>query len=97
LRCLESVALLQLLPALDGTRLNTQHVLPTVLGRKVLDASGLVDPGVPNNDLVEVVTDDTVAGAAGLGDDDGVLGTVGGRVNGVSLTRKGDGAGLSGF
>lgn len=97
LRRLKSVALLQLLPALDGAGLNAQHVLPAILGRKVLDAGGLVNPGVPDHNLIEVVADDTVARAAGLGDDDGVLGTVGGRVNGIGLAREGDGAGLSGL
>lgn len=97
MRRLKGIALFQLLPALDGTGLNAQHVLPAVLGRKVLNAGGLVDPGVPDNDLVEVVADDAVTGAAGLGDDDGVLGTVGGGVHGVDLARESDGAGLSGF
>ena len=97
MRRLKSVALLQLLPPLDGSGLHAEHLLPAVLGLKVLDAGRLVDPGVPDHDLVEVVADDAEARSAGLGDDDGVSGAVDGGVDGVGLGGKGDGAGLGLF
>ncbi|KAI6756616.1 hypothetical protein HG530_011214 [Fusarium avenaceum] len=88
LRCFESVTLVKLLPALDGTGLNTEHVLPAILGRKVLDAGRLIDPRVPDNNLVEVVADNAETWASGLGDDNGVPGTLGRGVDGVGLGGK---------
>jgi hypothetical protein len=82
------------LPALDGTGLNTEHVLPAILGGKVLDAGRLIDPRVPDNNLVEVVADNAETRASGLGDDNGVLGTLGRGVDGVGLGGEGDGSGL---
>lgn len=94
LRGLKGVALLQLLPSLDAARLDAEHAVPAVLGGKVPYGGRLVDPGVPDNDLVEVVADDTETLGAGLGDDDWVLGTLGGGIDTVSLAGEGDGGRL---
>lgn len=100
LRTLKGITLLQLLPALDAAGLDAHHVLPAILGRKVLRRSRLVDPRVPDDHLIEVVAHDAearFAAAARLGDDDGVLGALGRSVDAVRLAAKGDGGvGLTG-
>lgn len=94
LRSLERIASLQLLPALDTAGLNANHVLPAILGGEILGGGRLVDPGVPYDDLVEVVADDAEDRLAGAGDDDGVLGALGRGVNAVGLAGESNGTRL---
>ena len=94
LSALERVAGLDLLESLDGACLDAEHVAPAVVGSKVGHGLCLCLPGVPYDDVVEVVADDGEDLAAGLGDGDGCLGPAGGGVDAVCLAGEGEGAGL---
>jgi hypothetical protein len=61
---LEDLALVQLLPSIDSTNLNADHVLVSVLGRKVTSSLGLLDPRVPGNGVLDVVAGNVKAGLA---------------------------------
>lgn len=90
LRALESVALFQLLPSADGAGLHTDHVLPAVLGRKVGRLLRLIGPGVEDDGVLEVVTNDAEALLAAFRDDEGVLGALGRGVHAVRLAGEGN-------
>lgn len=89
LRAFKSITLLQPLPPHDATGLDADHSLITVLGFKVAHASGLVNPGVPYNSVVQVIANDTEASLAFFLHNKRVLGALGRRVDAVSLARKG--------
>lgn len=91
---LKGVTRLDLLPALDGTGLDAEHVFVAVVRGEVGDGGGLVGPGVPDDNVVEIVADDRVDGPAVLEDDDRGLRAGGGRVDSVRLGGDGDVAGL---
>lgn len=93
LRHLVSVTLLQLLPPTNSAGLHADHVLPAALGLKVAEAEGLVDPGVEDDGVLEVLARDAELGGTGRLRDGDVLGA-GGRVDAVRLAGEGDGAGL---
>lgn len=94
MRGLESVTLLQLLPSLDGAWFDTHHVLPSVLGLEISNAVGLLNPGVENDRILEVVSQDTEPCLATLGDDERVAGALGGCVDTISLASECDGVRL---
>lgn len=100
LRALEGVSSLQRLPTLHAARLDADHVLVAVLGRKVADPSSLLGPGVPHHEISQVVADDREDGLAALGDLDWLAGALGGRVDAICLSGDGDagrlGLGLQG-
>ena len=56
LPALKGITGLQLLPTVDGTRLHTDHVLVAVLGLKVADAVRLLNPGIPDDGVLQIVT-----------------------------------------
>ena len=56
LPALEGITGLQLLPTIDGTRLHTDHILVAVLGLKIADAIRLLDPRVPDDRILQIVT-----------------------------------------
>lgn len=98
LGALNGVAGLELLEAVDGTGLDTDHVAPAIVGGKVGHALGLGLPGVPDDDIIKVVADDAVdflGGVIGVSDDDGDLGAAGGGEDGIRLGCDLEGAGLS--
>lgn len=90
LRALEGITGLQRLPALHAARLDADHALVAILGRKVADPGGLLGPGVPHHEVGQVVTDDREGGLAALGDLDRLAGPLGGRVDAVCLAGDGD-------
>lgn len=94
LRRLKRIALLQRLPLAHAARLDAHHLPPPVLGGEVGEAVGLVDPGVEDDGVVEVVAHDAEPRLAAVRDDDRVAGSLDGRVHAVRLARKGHGAGL---
>lgn len=53
--------------------------------------AGAVSPGVPHNDLVEIVPRDAVLGLPGLRDDHGSARPAGGRVDAVDLLGDAEG------
>ena len=69
---LEDLALLQLLPSVDSTDLNTDHVLVTVLWREVSCSLCLLDPRVPGDGVLDVVASDIEARLAILQDACGI-------------------------
>lgn len=66
LRPLESIARLQGLPALHTPGLDTDHVLVPVLGREIGHPLRFLDPGVPDNDVVQVIPHHAKHGLAPL-------------------------------
>ncbi len=58
------LALLHFLPAIDGTNLDTDHVLVTIIWREVTHCLGFLDPWVPCNSVFDSVTNDIKAGFA---------------------------------
>lgn len=89
LRTFKSITLLQPLPPHDATSFDADHSLITVLGFKVAHASGLVNPRVPYDSVVQVIANDTEAGLAFFLDNKRVFEALGRRVDSVSLARKG--------
>lgn len=58
---LEAILCLKGSPSTDGACLDTQHLLVAVLGSIVANGLSTLLPGVPDNSVVEVVSDDVVA------------------------------------
>lgn len=56
LAALKGITGLQLLPTIDGTRLHTDHILVAVLGLKIADAIRLLNPRVPDDGILQIVT-----------------------------------------
>lgn len=90
LRALKGITGLQRLPPLHAARLDADHVLVAILGRKVADPGGLLGPGVPHHDVGQVVPDERVGGLAALDDLDRLAGALGGRVDAICLAGDGD-------
>lgn len=90
LRALEGVPSLQRLPALHAARLDADHVLVAILGRKVADPGSLLRPRVPHHEVGQVVADDREDGLAALGDLDWLTGALGRRVDAICLAGDGD-------
>ena len=90
LRAFKCVSLVQLLPSTDTAGLDANHVLPPILWLKVTHTGRLVDPRVPDYDVVQVVANQAEALSAALGDYDGVLGALGWCIYTVRLAREVD-------
>lgn len=90
LRALEGITGLERLPPLHAARLNADHVLIAVLGRKVANPGGLLGPGVPHHEVGQIVANDRVDGLAALGDLDRLTRALGGRVDAICLAGDGD-------
>lgn len=61
LTCLEAVLSFKGDPAIDSTSLNTDHVLVAILGLEVGNGFGTLLPGVPDDGVLHVVSDDIQA------------------------------------
>lgn len=94
LTTLEDITLLELGPRPDASSFDTNHRLPAVLGLEITHTGGLVGPGVPDNDVGEVVTNKRESGLARLDNMDGLLRIGLGVIDAVGLTSDGDGTGL---
>jgi hypothetical protein len=66
LSTLKHLALLQLLPPLHSTHLDTDHLLVALIRRKVAHSLCLLDPRVPHNGVLQVVAHNVEAGRAVL-------------------------------
>lgn len=64
---LPRLAALKLRPLLHASRLNTQHILIPLLRLKVRHTLGLLDPWVPDNDILELLSCDLVGWSTGDG------------------------------
>ena len=73
LSALENVTRLQLLPPIDGTDFNAEHILVSVLGLKIAHAFRLLDPRVPHHRILEVVPSDVQVRLSTLNDGSGIL------------------------
>lgn len=82
---LKSLSTLQLLPSIDCTHLDANHVLIAIIGRKVSNGLCLLDPRVPDNRVVDAVPLDVEVGL--VVDDNG---------SGILLDRLVDTVGLAG-
>lgn len=69
---LEHLTLLQLLPSVDSTDLNADHVLVAVVRCKVAHGLGLLDPRVPGDGVLDVIASDVEARLAIFQDTRGV-------------------------
>jgi len=58
---LEYLTLLQLLPSVDSTDLNTDHVLVAIVGCEIAHGLRLLDPRVPCDGILDVVAGDIKA------------------------------------
>lgn len=63
---LPHLALLQLLPAIYGSDLDTDHVLVAVVRREVTHRLRLLDPRIPGDGVLDVVANDVKARLAVL-------------------------------
>lgn len=73
LTALKGLARLERLPTFYGSDLDAHHVLIAILGLEVAHALRLLNPGVPDHAVLEVVADDVEGGLAVLHDGGRVL------------------------
>ncbi|KAI7110340.1 galactose mutarotase-like protein [Hortaea werneckii] len=84
LAALKRITGLQLLPTIDSTRLHTDHILVAVLGLEIADAIRLLNPRVPDDRILQIVTNHIETRLAVKQDRGSVLLNV--LVDSVSLT-----------
>ena len=63
---LEYLALIQLLPSVNSTDFDADHVLVAIVWCKVAHGLGLLDPGVPSDRVLDVIASDVEARLAVL-------------------------------